>query len=79
MATKMTNELGIPLKKQASNAEHVVLDIEHAHLLMQAARLYAHTEADFALILKGAAASLRVERVFKGVLGDAMAALPGPV
>jgi hypothetical protein len=79
MATKMTNELGIPLKKQASNAEHVVLDIEHAHLLMQAARLYAHTEADFALILKGAAESLRVERVFKGVLGDAMAALPGPV
>jgi pyrroloquinoline quinone (PQQ) biosynthesis protein C len=78
MATKMTNELGIPLKKQASNAEHVVLDIEHAHLLMRAARLHANTEEDFALILKGAAESLRIERVFKGVLGDAMAALPGP-
>ncbi len=78
MATKMTEELGIPLKKQHSNAEHVVLDIEHAHLLMIAARMHARTEEDFAHILKGSAESLRVERVFKGVLGDAMAALPGP-
>ena len=78
MARKMTDELGIPLKKQPSNAEHVVLDIEHAHLLMRAARLHASTERDFALILHGAAESLRVERTFKGVLGDAMAALPDP-
>lgn len=78
MARKMTDELGIPLKKQPSNAEHVVLDVEHAHLLMRAARLHAKTERDFALILHGAAESLRVERAFKGVLGDAMAALPDP-
>lgn len=78
MARKMTDELGIPLEKQHSNAEHVVLDIEHAHLLMVAARLHARTADDFRLILKGAAESLRVERVFKGVLADAMAALPEP-
>ncbi|MDC0033096.1 iron-containing redox enzyme family protein [Alphaproteobacteria bacterium] len=78
MARKMTNELGIPLKKQHSNAEHVVLDVEHAHLLMRAARLHASTEKDFEMILKGAAESLRVERIFKGVLGDAIGALPGP-
>ena len=78
MARKMTDELGIPLKKQPSNAEHVVLDIEHAHLLMRAARLHVRSEHDFRWILHGAAESLRVERVFKGVLGDAMAALPDP-
>jgi pyrroloquinoline quinone (PQQ) biosynthesis protein C len=78
MARKMTEELGIPLKAQPSNAEHVVLDVEHAHLLMRAARLHAKTEEDFRLILHGAAESLRVERVFKGVLGEAMATLPDP-
>ena len=78
MARKMTEELGIPLKKQPSNAEHVVLDVEHAQLLMRAARLHARTEQDFQWILHGAAESLRVERIFKGVLGDAMAALPDP-
>jgi len=77
-ARKMTDELGIPLKKQASNAEHVVLDVEHAHLLMDAARRHAMTETDIELILKGARATWAVERVFKGVLADAMAALPGP-
>jgi len=78
MARKMTAELGIPLKKQPSNAEHVVLDVEHAHLLMRAARLHATTEQDFQWILHGAAESLLVERQFKGALGDAMAALPDP-
>lgn len=78
MARKMTGELGIPLKQQPSNAEHVVLDVEHAHLLMRAARLHACSVQDFQLILHGAAESLRVERHFKGVLGDAMAALPDP-
>ena len=67
-----------PLKQQPSNAEHVVLDVEHAHLLMRAARLHAGTQQDFGLILHGAAESLRVERMFKGVLGDAMADLPDP-
>jgi len=77
-ARKMTAELGIPLKKQASNAEHVVLDVEHAHLLMDAARRHAKTDGDIALILKGARATWAVERAFKGVLADAMAALPDP-
>ena len=78
MARKMTAELGIPLKKQPSNAEHVVLDVEHAHLLMRAAQLHATTEQDFQWILHGAAESLLVERQFKAALGDAMAALPDP-
>jgi len=77
-ATKMTEELGIPLKSQASNAEHVVLDIEHAHLLMEAAKLHVKTPEDFRQVLKGAKATWAVERVFKGVLADAMAALPNP-
>jgi hypothetical protein len=39
-------DLGIPMKKQINNAEHVVMDVEHAHLLMQVARRYAKTEAE---------------------------------
>lgn len=76
MARKLTDELGIPLKRQVSNAEHVVLDIEHAHLLMAVAEKHATTEQDFRQILHGATETWRIERVFKGVLADAMAALP---
>ena len=28
-------DLGIPMKKQINNAEHVVMDVEHAHLLVE--------------------------------------------
>lgn len=78
MARKMTEELGIPLEKQHSNAEHVVLDIEHAHLLMEAVRAHVRTEEDFRMVLKGARETWCIERVFKGVLADAMAELPDP-
>ena len=78
MARKMTEELGIPLRKQHSNAEHVVLDIEHAHLLMEAAKTHVRTADDFRMVLKGARETWAIERVFKGVLADAMAELPDP-
>lgn len=72
----MHRDLGIPLKEQVNNAEHVVADVEHAKLLMDVARRHAKTEAEQQQILKGAIETWRIERVFKGVLADAMAALP---
>ena len=69
-------DLGIPIKKQINNAEHVVMDVEHAHLLMQVARKYATTESARQAILRGARESLMVDRVYRGHLADMLAALP---
>ena len=63
-------DLGIPMKKQINNAEHVVMDVEHAHLLMQVARKYATTESARQAILHGAKESLMIDRVYRGHLAD---------
>jgi pyrroloquinoline quinone (PQQ) biosynthesis protein C len=68
-------DLGIPMKKQVNNAEHVVMDVEHAHLLMQVASKYAMTESARRSILSGAKQSLMIDRVYRGHLADMMEAL----
>jgi hypothetical protein len=69
-------DLGIPLKKQINNAEHVVMDVEHAHLLMQVARKYATSESARQAILNGAKESLLIDRVYRNHLADMLEALP---
>jgi len=69
-------DLGIPMKKQINNAEHVVMDVEHAHLLMRVARQFATGESERQAILRGAKESLLVDRVYRGHLADMLAALP---
>lgn len=69
-------DLGIPMKKQINNAEHVVMDVEHANLLMRVARKYATTDAAQRAILKGARESLLIDRVYRGHLADMLQALP---
>ncbi|MFP6748724.1 MAG: iron-containing redox enzyme family protein [Alphaproteobacteria bacterium] len=71
---KMRDELGISFKKQPSNAEHMVAEIEHAHLLLKVAEKYVHTDDGYEHVLRGARNSLAVDRVYKAVLADAMAA-----
>lgn len=73
---KFERELGIPMKKQINNAEHVVVDVEHAHLLMRVARKHATTEIDQTAIIKGARESLIIDRVYRGHLADMLEALP---
>jgi Iron-containing redox enzyme len=73
---KLERELGIPIKKQINNAEHVVMDVEHAHLLMRVARTYATTEVDQNAIIKGARESLIIDRVYRGHLADMLKTLP---
>jgi hypothetical protein len=68
-------DLGIPMKKQINNAEHVVMDAEHAHLLMGVARQYATTAPAQQAILRGASESLLIDRVYRGHLADLMEAL----
>ncbi|MSP40611.1 MAG: hypothetical protein EXR70_19155 [Deltaproteobacteria bacterium] len=69
-------DLGIPMKQQINNAEHVVMDVEHAHLLMQVARKYATTESARREILSGARESLVIDRVYRGHLAEMLEALP---
>jgi len=76
IAAMLERDLGIPMKQQINNAEHVVMDVEHAHLLMQVARKYATTESARGAILRGARESLMIDRVYRGHLADMMAALP---
>ena len=57
----------IPMKKQINNAEHVVMDVEHAHLLMQVARTYATTDSTRQAILRGAK-SLMIDTGFIAVI-----------
>jgi pyrroloquinoline quinone (PQQ) biosynthesis protein C len=68
-------DLGIPMKRQVNNAEHVVMDVEHAHLLMKVARKYARTDSARAAILRGARESLLIDRVYRGHLADMLAAI----
>ncbi len=76
IAELFERDLGIPMKQQINNAEHVVMDVEHAHLLMQVARKYATTESARRAILRGAEESLMIDRVYRGHLADMLAALP---
>jgi hypothetical protein len=68
-------DLDIPIKKQINNAEHVVMDVEHAHVLMQVARKYATTDSARAAILRGARESLLIDRVYRGHLADMLEVL----
>ncbi|HEV8726146.1 MAG TPA: iron-containing redox enzyme family protein [Candidatus Binatia bacterium] len=76
IAELFERDLGIPMKQQINNAEHVVMDVEHAHLLMQVACNYANTESARRAILRGAEESLMIDRVYRGHLADMLAALP---
>ncbi len=76
IAELFERDLGIPMKQQINNAEHVVMDVEHAHLLMQVASKYANTESARRAILRGAEESLMIDRVYRGHLADMLAALP---
>lgn len=72
---KWEAELGIPLKKQVNNAEHVAADVEHANLLLEVSRRHAKTEEGQRAILRGARESLIIDRVYRNHLADLLAGL----
>lgn len=76
VAEMLDRDLGIPMKRQINNAEHVVMDLEHAQLLIKVAQKYATTESARRTILRGARESLMIDRVYRGHLAEMMAALP---
>ena len=76
IGTMFERDLGIPIKKQINTAEHVVMDVEHAHLLRGVARQYATTDSSRDAILRGARESLLIDRVYRSHLADLVEALP---
>jgi pyrroloquinoline quinone (PQQ) biosynthesis protein C len=76
MAIKFRDEAGLSLKEQPSNVEHMAADVKHAHLLDEVIDRHVKSEADCALVLEGARESWAIDRVWKGQLADAVAAVP---
>ncbi len=72
LGEKLERELGIPLKKQLSNHEHMMAEIEHAQMLMRAAKLFGQTPEDREQLLEGAKKTWAVDRVFRDFLGSLM-------
>jgi len=69
IAEKCRDELGIPLSRQHSNAEHITADVEHGALLLKLVDLYGDSDDARAKILSGATKSWTIERVFRGFTG----------
>jgi hypothetical protein len=63
---KLRDELGIPMRKQYSNAEHVEADVEHGKLIIDLARMYGDTQEGRDLIISGTRKSFAIERAFRG-------------
>ncbi|MFM1815140.1 MAG: hypothetical protein RLZ98_1835 [Pseudomonadota bacterium] len=70
MALKLEKDLGIPVRKQDSNAEHMVAELEHATLLLKVAHMHAHTKEECNQILSGAKKSWAIDRRFRDFLGE---------
>ncbi len=70
MALKLEKDLGIPVRKQDSNAEHMVAELEHATLLLKVAHMHAPTKAERDQILSGAKKSWAIDRRFRSFLGE---------
>ena len=69
MGEKCRDELGVPMSKQYSNAEHVTADVEHGALLLNVVDMYGDSEQAREQILSGAKKSWAIERAFRGFTG----------
>ncbi len=77
MADKLRNELGISMKRQPSNVEHIALEDEHAEFLMAVARRHVKTQDHVDQILSGAHKTWAINKAWLGGMADSMAKLPG--
>ena len=71
----LERDLGIPLKRQINNAEHVTADVEHGQLLLMVAREHCHTPEEQQALLRGARESLVIDRAYREQLVNMMEAL----
>lgn len=73
---RLESQLGIPFDKQVSAQEHAIVDIDHAHMLLDIANRHAATPHDFELMLEGLSESFDLLQVWQAQLAEMMEALP---
>ena len=71
----LERDLGIPLRQQVNNVEHITMDVEHGQLLLAVAREFCHTTEHQQALLRGARESLVIDRAYREQLANMMAAL----
>ncbi len=76
MATRWETDLGVPVKRQVSHAEHLEADMAHAGMLFTVTERHVRTEHDKQLVLAGARETLAINRVFRGQLAAMLEGLP---
>ena len=72
IANKLHDELGIPLKDQHSNREHMEVDIEHANLLFQVAKKYVQNNEQGEQVLRGASNGLAINKSWFELMAQQM-------
>jgi hypothetical protein len=72
----LERDLGIPLRKQINNAEHVEADVVHSHLLLDVAQRHCQAKEEQAALLRGARESLMIDRAYREQLANLLASLP---
>jgi hypothetical protein len=75
---KQERELGIPFDKQVNAKEHAEVDVAHSGILTQVVERHCDTPEKLDLVFAGLNESWAIDRTWKGVLTDLMAAVPGP-
>lgn len=75
MSRRIEEDLGITLNRQQSFQEHIVADVEHAHIMMEVAERHAHTELARQQILDGAKESWAIDRIYRDNLASLMEAV----
>jgi hypothetical protein len=76
MGKRMEAQLGIPFEKQVSMHEHSEVDVEHANMLMDVAKVYGGAPGALDLMMEGIRESFELESVWEGLLADMMEAIP---
>ncbi len=78
MGKRLESELGIPFDKQINAKEHAEVDVEHGNLLMDVANAHADSPEKYDLMMEGLKESWALDRTWKGILAELMAARPDP-
>lgn len=75
LGRNLERDLGIPLRRQLNNAEHMTADVEHGRLLLEVAREHCRTGEHQRALLRGARESLVIDRACREQLANMMEAL----
>jgi len=73
---KLVKELGIPMRRQPSNIEHIALEDGHSEFLMAVAGHHVKSQDDCDKIMSGAHKTWAINKMWLGTMADTMARMP---